>query len=81
MRADRTPRRSPLMKVPDVAELCGVDDETVRVWVRAGKLNARRNPGGHVLVFVRSEVESQLGLLNDPQNGSGPAGAATPSEP
>lgn len=81
MRAERTARRSPLMKVPEVAELCDVDPETVRVWVREGKLQARRNPGGRVLVFVRSEVETALGLLNDPQNENGPAGAATPSEP
>ncbi|MFN2636802.1 MAG: helix-turn-helix domain-containing protein [Gemmatimonadaceae bacterium] len=69
------------MKVPEVADLCEVDPETVRVWVREGKLKARRNPGGRVLVFVRSEVESALGLLNAPQNDNEPASAETPDEP
>jgi excisionase family DNA binding protein len=45
-----------LMKVPEVAELFRVDPETVRVWVRIGKLRAHRNPGGRVLVFRRADV-------------------------
>ncbi len=72
MSAERAARRSPLMKVAEVAELCDVDPETVRVWVREGKLQARRNPGGRVLVFVRSEVETLLGLMSSPENESGP---------
>lgn len=80
MNAERTTRRSPLMKVPEVAELCEVDEETVRVWVREGKLKARRNPGGRVLVFRRTDVYALLGLLDDldpAHNESGPAGVIT----
>ncbi|MEV7006875.1 helix-turn-helix domain-containing protein [Streptosporangium sp. NPDC051022] len=74
--------QSPLMRVPEVAELCEVDEETVRVWVREGKLAARRNPGGRVLIFRRADVYTLLGLPTIPaQNENGPAGAATPDEP
>lgn len=72
------------MKVPEVAEFFDVDEETVRVWVRAGKLKARRNPGGRTLVFGRTYIE---GLLTDEpnfaaQNENGPVLAtATPDEP
>lgn len=60
MNAERTARRSPLMKVAEVAELFEVDEETVRVWVRGGKLKARRNPGGRTLVFGRAYIEALL---------------------
>lgn len=55
----------PLMKVPEVAALFEVDPETVRVWVRAGKLRARRTPGGRVLVFLRSDVEALLATTEE----------------
>lgn len=58
MSASRTARRSPLMRVREVAELFEVDPETVRVWVREGKLDARRDPGGRGLIFNRSEIEA-----------------------
>ena len=61
--ADPATRQKPLMKVPEVADLFDVDPETVRVWVREGKLRARRNPGGRTLVFRRADVNA---LLNDP---------------
>lgn len=60
MSASRAARRSPLMRVYEVAELFEVDPETVRVWVRDGKLRARKNPGGRVIVFNRVAVEALL---------------------
>jgi predicted site-specific integrase-resolvase len=50
----------PLMRVPEVADLFEVDPETVRVWARTGKLRSRKNPGGRVLVFLRTDVEALL---------------------
>lgn len=38
-----------LMRVSEVAALFDVEDETVRVWVRGGKLKAIRTPGGRGL--------------------------------
>ncbi|MGC5012470.1 helix-turn-helix domain-containing protein [Streptosporangium sp. DT93] len=79
MRVDLVTRPKPLMKVPEVAALFDVDPETVRVWVREGKLAARRTPGGRGLRFRRVDVEA---LLIDPINENGPALAiAAPDEP
>jgi excisionase family DNA binding protein len=58
------------MKVPEVAELFDVDPETVRVWVREGKLRASRTPGGRVFVFRRADVDA---LLNEPASENEPA--------
>jgi len=68
------------MKVPEVAALFDVDVETVRVWVREGKLSARRTPGGRDLRFRRVDVEA---LLTDPaENENGPVLAIpAPDEP
>lgn len=60
MSTDLAPHPHPLMWVPDVAALFQVDPETVRVWVRVGKLKASRTPGGLVLVFHRTDVEALL---------------------
>lgn len=83
MTADSATQHKPLMKVREVAELFDVDPETVRVWVREGKLPARRNPGGRVLIFRRTEVYALLnGADADPEfpahNESGPVSAGTP---
>lgn len=77
MLADSAAQETPLMKVPEVARLFQVDPETVRVWVREGKLNARKNPGGRVFVFNRAEVYALLnGDDAEPHNEIEPAGAA-----
>lgn len=69
----------PLMMVPEVAELFEVDPETVRVWVRSGKLPARKNPGGRVLMFRRADVER---LLNVPDSAElPPLSTHDPSHP
>lgn len=49
-----------LMRVSEVAALFDVEDETVRVWVRGGKLRAIRTPGGRGLRFRREDVEALL---------------------
>lgn len=41
MIADFAAQEKPLMRVPEVAESFEVDPETVRVWMREGKLRAR----------------------------------------
>jgi len=48
------------MRVSEVAALFDVEDETVRVWVRGGKLKAIRTPGGRGLRFRREDVEALL---------------------
>ena len=49
--ADTTPPDDPdLMRVGEAAEALGVGADTVRRWVAAGRLEARRSPGGQRLV-------------------------------
>lgn len=43
------------MTVPEAAKLAGVGPETIRRWVRAGRLQSRRD--GHRLLVYREEVE------------------------
>lgn len=43
-----------------VAELCSVTPDTVLKWIRAGRLPARRTPGGHHRV-PRSALDNLLG--------------------
>jgi excisionase family DNA binding protein len=38
-----------VMRVEDIAEICGVEAPTVRSWIKAGKLKASK-PGRHYLV-------------------------------
>lgn len=38
------------MTVPEAARRKGVHDETIRRWVRAGDLEARKNKRGHLLL-------------------------------
>jgi hypothetical protein len=35
-----------LLTVPKYAELCGVDDRTVWRWIKKGRVEVYRNPGG-----------------------------------
>ncbi|GAA3039520.1 helix-turn-helix domain-containing protein [Streptosporangium longisporum] len=83
MRTAPAAQPKPLMKVVEVADLCEVDEETVRVWFREGKLKGRRTPGGRDLRFRRTAVYALMGLLDDPShNENGPALAITaPDEP
>lgn len=55
---DRTDR-GPWMSTRAVARRCGVTDETVRDWRKAGKLSAKRTPGGHYR-FDPVEVDALL---------------------
>lgn len=52
-------RREPWLKTSTVALLCGVTSETVLAWVKAGKLNPGRTPGGHYR-FNPAEVDALL---------------------
>ncbi|MEV0584140.1 helix-turn-helix domain-containing protein [Nonomuraea sp. NPDC050310] len=61
MSADAASRQfEPLLKTEEVAELFKVDPETVRVWARTGKIQARKNPGGHEYRFRASDLEELL---------------------
>ena len=46
----------PVMDVPMVAELLRVNVETVRVYVREGRLPAYQLPGSRTYLFMRDEL-------------------------
>lgn len=50
----------PMLKTDEVAGLFKVDPETVRVWARAGKIPARKNPGGRTFMYRRVEIEALM---------------------
>ena len=45
-----------MLTVPEAARLTGRDPETIRRWVRSGRLNARRD--GPRLLLFREDVEA-----------------------
>jgi excisionase family DNA binding protein len=53
-----------LLTSKEVAALFRVDNRTVNVWVRKGKLTAIRTPGGH-LRYRESEVQALLAVRGD----------------
>lgn len=44
--------------VAEVAEMTGSCTETVRNWIRSGKLKATRHPGSRSFVIARSDFEA-----------------------
>lgn len=52
-------------KTSAVARRCGVTGETVRAWVKAGKLSAKRTPGGQYRINP-AEVEALLVDVAEP---------------
>jgi excisionase family DNA binding protein len=74
----------PVMDVPMVAELLRLNVETVRVYVREGRLPAYQLPGSRSYLFLRDEL---LELIRShpvrPASGQAQAGggaAATPAQ-
>lgn len=49
----------PWMKTSEAATRCGVTGETLLAWMKAGKLSARKTPGGHYR-FDPAEVDALL---------------------
>lgn len=58
-------RREAWLKTSTVALLCGVTGETVRAWVKAGKLSAKRTPGGQYRINA-AEVDALLVDITEP---------------
>lgn len=58
-RRDQRSHREPLMKTSAVALRCGVTSETVIEWAKAGKLSAKRTPGGQYR-FDPAEVDALM---------------------
>ena len=59
-------RQSPLMSLPRVAKLLGMDRDTLREYVRAGKIPSRQKGFGKVsprLVFILSDVAILLSYM------------------
>lgn len=48
----------PLLTVAEVAEIYRVDPETVRRWLKAGRLNYVRLPGGGYRIPADTELRS-----------------------
>lgn len=70
---ERHPQEEPdrLLTPGEVAELFGVDPATVTRWSNAGRLRARRTPGGHRR-FRASEVQEMLERVRNGDGGAGP---------
>lgn len=62
--------RNRLLTPGEVAELFGVDPATVTRWSNAGRLRARRTPGGHRRLRA-SEIQE---ILERVRNGDGGVG-------
>ena len=45
-----------------IAALAGVDTKTVANWIRAGKVEATKTPGGHYLTAASEVREKVLGV-------------------
>jgi excisionase family DNA binding protein len=54
-----TKRFSPLMTIEEVAKVCLCGEETVRRWIRAGRLPAVKLPGG----FYRIRRDDLVNLV------------------
>ena len=59
-------RDTPLLTVDEVAEIVGVDRETVVRWIRAGRLDAVILPGGRHYRIRREALEAALRPANPP---------------
>lgn len=60
----------PLMKCSEVAELFGVDHQTVSRWALQGKIRSIQTPGGHYRFdrdYVVGLIESQRRTLDEPR--------------
>lgn len=66
------------MTTGEIARRCGVSLPTVKKWIREGRLQAFRTPGGHYRVRAGAfrEFAERMGL--EPEHGlaGGPGGAA-----
>lgn len=60
---------SPRYRVSEVASLLGVSDDTVRRWIEAGRLTARKEGGRHVLDGVEVAALARE-LAKDPAPGT-----------
>ncbi len=61
----------PTYRVTDAATLLGVSDDTVRRWVDAGRLAARRDDAGHLEVDgpALARLAQELGAEREPGSG------------
>lgn len=55
----------PIMTVDEVADLLAVHPQTIRKWVRAGKLTAADTPAGYR--FTPADVERWMTKYRQPQ--------------
>lgn len=85
-----------MLRVPEVAQLCGVSDQTVREWVRAGhfpgaiqglgKTSPIKIPKGEVLAFIAERLQARDKQVDESDvdelasNGDIPLGVAPTSE-
>ncbi len=48
------------LSTAEAAEFAGVHPNTIRTWAAAGKIKARRTPGGRLWRFDINELEAAL---------------------
>ena len=58
---------SPFILTSDAARICGVSADTIRLWVRQGRLAARRTETG-VHLFDRRDVERLVQTRQGPES-------------
>jgi len=59
------------LTIREAARLVGVSPSTLRVWDRAGKLKAARNPMNRYRLYRREDIEGLLARIEKTAQGRG----------
>jgi excisionase family DNA binding protein len=59
----------PFLTVPQVAEIFAVRTHTIRLWMREGKLEGRKLPGGQWRILQSEVTKFAQAMYGDNSNG------------